>query len=59
MEREKYQESMIEKCKELLQEPTRFNLRRLFVIVECLKDLDSCTVFEREEVRLAERRSNR
>lgn len=52
-------ENLLEQCQVLLKEPTRFNIRRLVVLAQCIEGLDKCTFVEEEERRLVKKAANR
>ncbi len=54
----KERQLLLEMCSAMLKEPTRFNIRRLVVLAQCIKDLDQCAFVEAEDTRLNEKRSN-
>ncbi len=59
MNNKEYREVMIAECKALLKEPTRFNIRRLIALAQCLEDLEKCSYMEIEESRISEKRAKR
>ena len=59
MEFDTMRQSLVDQCKAILNEPTRFNVRRLVVFAQCIKDLDQCSFAETEEKRWNEKSTDR